>query len=87
MEDIGDPMDLVAQRPAPKQSRLTREDRNMGKLFEKLDARVTPGIMSAQFRKLFNQCELCGIITTRRAFVLHICSEIIDLTEEASGSE
>ena len=79
-------MNLVAQRPAPKQSRLTREDRNRGVLFEKLNAQVTPGITSEQFRKLFNQCE-CGIITTRRAFVSHICSEIIDLTEEASGSE
>ena len=79
-------MNLVAQRPAPKQSWLTREDRNRGALFETLDAQVTPGITSEQFRKLFNQCE-CSIITTRRAFVSHICSEIIDLTEEASGLE
>ena len=79
-------MNLVAQCPAPKQSRLTCEDRNRVALFEKLNAQVTPGITSEQFQKLFNQCE-CSIIRTERAFVLHICSEIIDLTEEASGSE
>lgn len=87
-EDIGDegPSTLVVQRRAPKRLRLDPQAKSMGELFEQLDARVKPGITTAQFRKLFNQCE-CGIITTRRAFRTHECLEVIDLTQEVSSSE
>ena len=76
----------MIQHRAPKLLRLDREAKSMGELIGQLDARVKPGITGAQFRKLFYQCQ-CGIITTRRAFLMHECLDVIDLTEDVESSE
>jgi hypothetical protein len=52
----------------------------VSELFEKLDARVRPGITKAELKRIIVMCE-CGLITTRRAFDDHDCqNEVIDLT-------
>ena len=51
-----------------------------------LDNLGDPGMTAEKFSSLFVQC-ICGMVTTRRAFIFHTClpPQIIDLTLESEG--
>ena len=76
----------MIQHWAPKLLQLDHKAKSMGELIGQLDAWVKPGITGAQFQKLFYQCQ-CGIIMTRRAFLMHECSDVIDLMEDVESLE
>lgn len=71
----------ITKRWAPLHRKSNQGRKTHGELFEQLDARVKPGIMTMQFKSIFTECE-CGMVTTQRAFFMHECIE--DLSTDRS---
>lgn len=51
-------------------------------LLLRLDCWVQPGLTEDQFKGLFVKCR-CGVVTTRRAFIHHMCAKIPSQTPQA----
>jgi hypothetical protein len=59
-------------------------DRNEAEMIRQLDSGMQPGLTDVEFRSLFVKCNVCGLISTRRAVNEHGCRhEVIDLTGDS----